>query len=259
MRAALLLLVLPACTLAPEAPDPALRSLRDQLAHEAHLLVIASDSTGAITARRRTKAGWAQQRVELTVTSGELVTAPGRADRLTLAALELGFAPVLIPSTVLGHDAQLTNLHLRLPGPATVLPTWSGDDEAQVTTTLDLALSWTLAIEGKQLPLGEPKLPPLPVVLQLTGDGARVTAELGVHAPGELWSWADVVKLSDLELVLRAQTPPGNRTARRGRNERASAPRLQTARKLRGARACHCGAGRDRGIFEHVAADVGDT
>ena len=233
MRAALLLLVLPACTTNPEAPDPAASSLRDQLAHEAHLCVIASDSTGAITARRKTAAGWAQQQVALTVTSGELVTTPGPADHLTLAALELGFAPVLIPSTVLGHEAQLTNLHLRLAGPTPVLPTWNGDDEAQASTPLDLALSWTLAIEGKQLPLGAPRLPALPVTLQLTGDGSVIRAELGIHACGELWSWADVVKLSDLELGLRARTPPGDRVARDGRSGRGIAPR-RADRKRRG-------------------------
>jgi hypothetical protein len=224
MRAVLLLLAFPACTTAPEVPDLASGSLRDQLAHEADLLVIASDSSGAITAQRKTKAGWDQQRVALTVTSGELVTAPGRADHLTLTALELDFAPVLIPSTVLGHDAELTDLHLRLPGPVPVLPTWSSDDETQATTTLDLTLSWTLAIEDNQLPLGAPKLPPIPVVLRLTGDGAVITAELGVHASGELWRWADVIKLSDLELVLRARTHPGEHAARRVRDRCGRVP-----------------------------------
>jgi len=219
-----------------------LRSLRERLADETHLFVIANDSAGAITAQRKTKAGWAQQRVELTIIGGELVTTAGDADSLTLAALELGFHPIMIPSTVLGHDAQLTNLHLRLPGPAHVMLTWNGDDEAQATTSLDLALSWTLAIEGTRLPLGAPRLPPLPVALQLTSDGVLVTAELRVHAPGELWSWADVVKLSDLELVLRAQTPPGELASRRSRNDRAGSTRLRTARKLRGAGTRHRGA-----------------
>ncbi len=48
---------------------------------------------------------------------------------------------------------------------------------------------------------------PLPVKLRLTGDGARVTADVRIHAAGALWSWADLVKLADFELVVGAGTP----------------------------------------------------
>jgi hypothetical protein len=45
------------------------------------------------------------------------------------------------------------------------------------------------------------------VTVALNGSGAHVVAELHVEAPGELWSWAGLVKLSDFMLVLGAETP----------------------------------------------------
>ena len=44
----------------------------------------------------------------------------------------------------------------------------------------------------------------MPAVIVLTGDGEHVNAEVHAHAPGELWSWAGLVKLSELQLVLGA-------------------------------------------------------
>ena len=69
---------------------------------------------------------------------------------------------------------------------------------------LDITLSWTLTLGGSPAPLGSPKLPPVPVEIVLTGDGQHVTAELRAHASGELWSWAGLIKLSELSLVVGA-------------------------------------------------------
>ncbi|MEO7092145.1 MAG: hypothetical protein ABI175_02765, partial [Polyangiales bacterium] len=77
-------------------------------------------------------------------------------------------------------------------------------DEVHLQANLDLALSWELTLDGTPAPLGSPKLPLVPVEIVLTGDGEHVSAELHAHAPGELWSWAGLVKLSELQLVLDA-------------------------------------------------------
>jgi hypothetical protein len=41
-----------------------------------------------------------------------------------------------------------------------------------------------LTVDGPSLPVGALDLPPLPVDLQLTGDGERITAELGAMPVG---------------------------------------------------------------------------
>jgi len=204
MRALVLSVLLAACTsTAPTEPV----SMRDRLAAETHLFVTTGDSAGAITAQLRTADGWEDGVVDLQLAGGELVTraAPGGAIALTSVQLEL--QTIAIPATLTGHEASLTRPRLELTAPATAAATWTGDDSAELEVELALQLSWALTVDGVGVQVGAPRLPPLPVKLQLTGDGARVTADLRIHVAGELWSWANLVKLSDLELVLGADTP----------------------------------------------------
>lgn len=206
MRAVLALLpaLLIACA-SNEASTPV--SMRDRLATETHLYVAASDSAGAVTAQLRTRTGWDAGLVDLKLAGGELVASAPRGGTIALTALELELQTIAIPPTLTGHAAALTRPRLRLTAPTTAAATWTGDDSAEADVALALELSWSLTVDGVGIQLGAPSLPPLPVKLQLSGDGARVTAEVRIHAAGELWSWADLVKLSDLELVLDAGTP----------------------------------------------------
>jgi hypothetical protein len=207
MRAvvALPLLMLAACGADDRATEP--RSVRDRLTSETHLLIAASDSGGAITAQMRTGSGdWDDGLVDLKLHSGELVARASRSGGIALSSVTLELETIAIPATVIGHAAELTRPRLQLLAPVELAATWRGDDDAAVDAMLSLDLSWLMTVDGVGLPLGAPVLPPLPIKLRFTGDGARVTAELRVHAPGELWSWADLIKLSDLELVLGAGT-----------------------------------------------------
>jgi hypothetical protein len=204
MRALVLPVLLAACTsTVPTEPV----SMRDRLAAETHLFVTSGDGAGAITAQLRTADGWEDGVVDLQLAGGELVgrAAPGGAIALTSVQLEL--QTIAIPATLTGHEAALSRPRLELTAPATAAATWTGDDRAELEVELALQLSWALTVDGVGVQVGAPRLPPLPAKLQLTGDGARVTADLRIHAAGELWSWANLVKLSDLELVLGADTP----------------------------------------------------
>jgi hypothetical protein len=207
MRAVLALpvLMLAACgdDLTPTAPV----SMRDRLATETPLFITASASAGAITAQMRTSTGWDDGLVDLKLAGGELVARAGAGGGISLTALSLELETITIPASLTGHAAELTRPHLQLAAPVELSATWTGDDAAQAEAALPVELSWALTVDGVGLPLGAPSLPPLPMKLQLSGDGSRVTAELRVHAPGELWSWADLIKLSDLELVLGADAP----------------------------------------------------
>jgi hypothetical protein len=205
MRAiAWLTVLLAACT----ATDPAEpTSMRDRLAAETHLYVAASDSAGAVTVQHRTADGWVDRGVDLKLASGELVTRAMPGGAIALTAVELELQTIAIPATLTGHEAALTRPRLQLTAPATAAAAWTGDDSAEAEVALALRLSWSLTVDGAGIEVGAPALPPLPVKLELTGDGARIAADLRIHVAGELWSWANLVKLSDLELVLGAGTP----------------------------------------------------
>ena len=56
------------------------------------------------------------------------------------------------------------------------------------------------------LPLGTQSLPAIPLDVTFGGDGDSVTSTLGLHAEGELWSWADLLELDGLDVAADAAT-----------------------------------------------------
>ena len=192
---------------APSDNPPA--SVRERLESEpTRLLMSSADSAGTITASLRDHEGWRAGLVDLAVTDGEFVVSADSAGAITVERFGVGLAPIAIPESVFGHAAELRDVRVAIAGPTTVsAPTWTAnDDAASATASFELTLSWKLAVDGSTIPLGSPSLPPVPVDFALSGDGNVVQGELRIHQAGELWSWADVVKLEDLSLVLSAST-----------------------------------------------------
>ncbi|HEU0030582.1 MAG TPA: hypothetical protein VFQ53_08115 [Kofleriaceae bacterium] len=173
-------------------------------------MLVTADSAGAITAARRSTTepdGWLSGLVDLHMSSGEVVVSADDAGAVTLDRLGLAIEPITIPPTVIGHGATLTNVRVELAAPVVLDAEWVDDDEVHATGSIELQLSWSLTVDGSTSGLGSPHLPAVPVDVTITGDGPFVQSEVRIHAPGELWTWASLVKLEDLELILDAQTP----------------------------------------------------
>lgn len=207
MRVVALLLVMVAACGPHDSSLAEPASMRERLAAETHLYVMPAGSAGAVTAQLRTTSGWDNGLVDLRLESGQLVARAAEGGAIRLTTVEFGLSDILIPASVIGHEAVLHRPHLALVAPTDATAAWSGDDSAAATAMLDLALSWSVTVDGNALPLGAPDLPALPVTIALIGDGGRVTAELRLHVAGTLWSWADLIQLSDLDLVLGAEAP----------------------------------------------------
>jgi hypothetical protein len=204
MRATLLSLFLLGCG-DDLVLQPSPTTLREHLATETSLVVSPPASTGGITAERRTTTGWEAGFVELGVAGGDVAVLAEPSGTLLVQELALDLVPIEIPSSVIGRSARLIDVHVALVAPTRVPATWVDDDEGRATASLQLELSWALEIDGATSPIGSPRLPLIPVTLRLTG-GARVEAEIRVEAMGPLWSWADLVRLEDLTLVLAASS-----------------------------------------------------
>lgn len=188
-----------------EPAGPAPDSVRERLEQPTRLLVTADTSDVAITAERKVGPTWETGEVDLGIDNGELIVWATRDGKLAIEGFQVAFAPIDLPEGILdGHHAQLTNVRVDLVDAKEAAATWTGDDEVHLEARLALQLTWQLSIDGSPAPLGSPALPPVPVELVLTGDGAHVEAELRAQAPGELWSWAGVIKLRDLTLALGA-------------------------------------------------------
>lgn len=203
----LLLLVSFGCnTDLTEAPEPAPASVRERLEDQTRLLVDAPASAGSITAEHHVSGGaWEGGLVDLHVRTGEVLVSSDRSDALTLDGLQITFDDLQIPPGIFGgHDAKLINLRVDLKNDLRAPAEWLSDDEVHLQANLDVTLSWELVLDGAAAPLGSPKLPPVPAELVLTGTGEHVNADLRMRAPGELWTWANLVRLSELTLILDA-------------------------------------------------------
>lgn len=213
----LLLLVGFGCNNDPSgtAPTPPPMSLHERLSDgPTRLQVDASQSGGVVTAEHHVAGGdWTGGPADLAISNGELILSTGKSEGgdVTFDGMQVSFETIQIPPGVFGgKDAKLTNVRFDLKNPLRSPATWAGDDEVSLDANLDVALTWTLELDGDPAPLGSPKLPAVPVELVLTGDGDDVHAALHAHAPGELWSWAGLVRLSELELQLDANLSSAN-------------------------------------------------
>ena len=204
-----LLMLATACATSatPEGPPPP-QSVRERLAQPAptKLLVTATASSGAITARRYDNGGWDEGTTPIAIDNGELDLHLAADGELQLDNFAVAAAPNDIPPSVFGKPAQLRDVRLVLAAPPAVTTTWSDDDHATATASLDLDLSWTFVIDNAATPLGTQHLHGIPVQLALTGSGDQVDAAISADATGTLWSWADLVQLTQLELTLHATT-----------------------------------------------------
>ncbi|HUS27817.1 MAG TPA: hypothetical protein VMZ53_04895 [Kofleriaceae bacterium] len=196
-----------ACTSAAPTDTDSFDSVRDRLATKPTRLYIGSaGSSGTITAKRWTADGWVEGQTPVDISSGELRASVDHTGALKLDAFEVGVAPIDIPEEVFKKPAQLKDVRVKLTNSVAGQTTWTSDDDATVALTLELDLDWSIAVNGAQTPLGTQHLPPVPVDVTLTGAGDHVDASIGLHASGELWDWAGLLKVTGLELALSAET-----------------------------------------------------
>jgi hypothetical protein len=190
----------------PDATDSGFDSVRERLeAGPTTMFVAATANAGALDAAHNTNAGWQSGSASISISSGAFV-ASSSAGELVVTSLDLSFDPIDVPESVFGTPAQLTNLRLQLPTPTVANTIWNDDDDASASAALELSLSWSIAVNGGVLPLGAQNLPPLPIDVKVAGDGDSVTASLSLHGAGQLWSWADLLELTELDVSADAVT-----------------------------------------------------
>jgi hypothetical protein len=205
---AFIALFVAACT-APDssAPTgPSFASVHDRLAAEPTRLFIPGDgSTGSLVAAHYTSDGWVSGTSSLTIDNGALV-AHLAGDQLVAQSFEVSFAPIDLPESVFGKPAQLIDVRVTLASSATAAVSWTTTDDATASLPLQLDLSWSIAVNNAVTPLGTQHLPVIALDLGLTGGGDHVDGSFAIHAMGDLWSWAGLLELSELDLQLTGAT-----------------------------------------------------
>jgi|HubBroStandDraft_6_1064221.scaffolds.fasta_scaffold170424_1 hypothetical protein len=203
---------LAACSAQPRSTDaPSYDSVRERLAAEpTQLFISATANAGTLDAAHNTGSGWQSGSAALSISSGAIVASldvEQQNAELVIATLDLSFEPIDVPESVFGTPAQLTGVRLQLPtATAAAGMTWTDDDDATATLPLELSLSWSLEVNGGVLPLGAQTLPAIPLDVTFGGDGDSVTSTIALHGDGELWSWADLLELTALDVSADAAT-----------------------------------------------------
>ena len=205
MRSLALPLLVACASPAPEAP-PGPTTVRARLAQPTRLLVDAAASTGLITASRNTSSGWQDGSMALAIDDGELDAMVDATGQLQISQLALNLAPIDIPEDVFGKPAQLQDVRVTLAAPPRATTAWTDADDATANATVGLDLDWSIAVDGSSSPLGEQTLSPITAIVSLTGTGDAVDATIVLAGTGQLWSWADLISLSQLQLAVVAST-----------------------------------------------------
>jgi hypothetical protein len=206
MKSTCVLILLAACAATPPSSDAPASVHARLAAAPTSLFVSTTLDAGTLGAEHYTGSGWQSGSASLSISSGAFVASIDGSGELVASTFDVSFDPIDVPESVFGSPAQLTNVRLQLPAPASASAMWSDADDATATVPVELSLSWALSVNGGTLPLGAQTLPSMPLEIALSGDGATVAAALALHANGELWQWADLLKLTELDLAASAET-----------------------------------------------------
>lgn len=207
MRCLLLLaLAATACTDIP-FNGPHYDSVRERLTDAPASLYVRRDaSSGAITARRRDRDGWSSGTAAVAIEHGYVRAEIDDSGRIAVGELEIALGPIALDG-VFSKPAELRDVHARLTDRVAADPTWTSADRAVATFAMTFDFDWSISFDGGEpYPLATQQLPPVDVDVVLDGDGDHVEASIDIAAAGELWSWADLLEVTELSLSLDAET-----------------------------------------------------
>lgn len=183
---------------------PSYSSIRERLAAgPTRLLFGAQPEIGTLEARRWSSTdGWVTGSAPVGLDSGELFAQLDEHGQLVVHQLGLAVDPIDLPDALVGQPLQLRDVRVDLESAPPADVAWASDDAATAELPITLLLSWSIAFDGTVTPLGNDHLAPIPMTLALGGDADHVAATLGLHAQGILWSWAELLELTRLDLTM---------------------------------------------------------
>jgi hypothetical protein len=145
----------------------------------------------------------------LPVEIGRLAMRAEYSGALVIDQLTFDVANITVGREAIPPDGvTLTDIQVRLAHPVTIDRTvWSDDGSfASGDVRFDLLLDWAILGGSDQVfPLATQHIEGVPARLSVgLGDDGIVTATLDAETGGVFWSWAGIIELSDLHLVLQA-------------------------------------------------------
>ncbi|HEY5946867.1 MAG TPA: hypothetical protein VIV40_15295 [Kofleriaceae bacterium] len=182
-------------------------SVRDRMsAVPTYLYVHDEASSGAVTARRRGSDGWITGSAELAIERGYMRARIDDEGQLQIDQLSVDIAPIALEG-VFQKPAELQDVQLRLAQPVRSPMAWASADDATASLVMLGDFDWGISLDGADsYLLATQQLPPQTVQVAFTGSGDHIEASLAFDAAGELWTWADIIQVTNLSLSLTAMT-----------------------------------------------------
>jgi hypothetical protein len=182
-------------------------TLRERLA-TSRGMTMPAEGTVQLTASRKYD-GVATSTPELGVDEGRLALRAEHEGALVFDQLDFQVADVTIGAdTVPPAGLTLTDIRVHLERPAYAPRTeWSDDGSfAQGKAEFDLLLDWSiLGAGGQTFPLATQRIAAVPAKVSVGASVAgEVTVSFDATVTGTFWSWAGIIEMSDLHLVLQA-------------------------------------------------------
>ena len=144
---------------------------------------------------------------DLDVRIGKINVRADRNGSLVVDQLTFDVADISIGGAAIPPDGvTLTQIQVTLARPVVIdRTTWSDDGSfAEGEVSFDLLLDWSLLGGGNQtFPLATQAINGVPARLSVGLGEDGVTATLDASNGGVFWSWAGIIELSDLHLVLQ--------------------------------------------------------
>jgi hypothetical protein len=209
MRPALAItLVLAACGASPASESYS--SMRERLAAEpTHLTMAPTLDSGTLEARRwSSRDGWISGSAPVALSGGTVVLELDDSGKLIARQFGFGVDAIELPASLVGEPVTLRDVRVELDAAPPVDITWTSDGEATAQFPITLTLSWSIAFDDQAgVPLSEQKLAPMPMTITLVGDGDHIETTVELHARGTIWSWADLLELTGVDLRVTATLP----------------------------------------------------
>ena len=199
--------LLVACASPADNEGPPYTSMRERLAAEPTYFTLAPTlDIGTLEARRwSNRDGWVSGSAPVALSGGTVEFQLNASGQLVLRQLGFGVDAIELPATLVGQTVTLRDVRVVLAAAPPVDVTWISDGEATAQLSITLSLSWSIAFDEQVgVPLGEQVLAPMPMTIALAGDGEHVETTLELHGRGTLWSWADLLELTGVDLIIAA-------------------------------------------------------
>ncbi len=203
-------LALTACESADvTGPEPTPPTARQRLEAGPRFQVVAADSLAQVTARVNRGDGWTETVVPLAIVDGSVTLHADVDDSVAVDSLRLGIGDIEVSEDAMPGGLTLTNIVVTLDRQARCHRVdWKDDDACYAEAPVDVTLHWAVMTSEGPAPLAPQHLQPIDLRASMYLRGDVLVLDAMAQSSEPLWTWANLVELTDLMVAVHGQEAP---------------------------------------------------